>query len=42
MQDALRDMWSSVVTFAPKLVAFLVILIIGWVVAKLIAKAVDK
>ncbi|BBY16944.1 mechanosensitive ion channel family protein [Mycolicibacterium litorale] len=28
--------------FAPKLVAFLVILIIGWILAKLIAKAIDK
>jgi hypothetical protein len=35
-------MWRSVATFAPKLVAFLVILIIGWIVAKLIAKAIDK
>jgi hypothetical protein len=35
-------MWRSVATFAPKLVAFLLILIIGWIVAKLIAKAVDK
>lgn len=42
MEDALRDMWSSVATFAPKLLAFLVILIIGWILAKLIAKAIDK
>lgn len=42
MRDALNDMWRSVATFAPKLVAFLLILIIGWIVAKLIAKAVDK
>ncbi|TFV60285.1 hypothetical protein E4P42_04895 [Mycobacterium sp. PS03-16] len=42
MEDALRDMWRSVANFAPKFVAFLVILIIGWIVAKLIAKAVDK
>jgi hypothetical protein len=35
-------MWSSVANFAPKLVAFLVILIIGWILAKLIAKAIDK
>lgn len=42
MEDALRDMWRSVATFAPKLIAFLVILIIGWIIAKLIAKAVDK
>ncbi|WP_193043664.1 mechanosensitive ion channel family protein [Mycolicibacterium baixiangningiae] len=42
MEDALRDMWRSVANFAPKLVAFLVILIIGWILAKLIAKAIDK
>jgi hypothetical protein len=42
VRDALNDMWRSVATFAPKLVAFLLILIIGWIVAKLIAKAVDK
>jgi hypothetical protein len=35
-------MWGSVLAIAPKLVLFLVILIVGWVVAKLIAKAVDK
>ena len=42
MRDALNDMWREVATFAPKLVAFLLILIVGWIVAKLIAKAVDK
>ena len=42
MEDALKDMWGSVVGFAPKLVAFLVILVIGWIIAKLIGKAVDK
>ena len=38
MQDQLRDMWGSVLAIAPKLVLFLVILIVGWIVAKLIAK----
>ena len=42
MRDALNDMWREVATFAPKLVAFLLILIIGVIVARLIAKAVDK
>lgn len=42
MQDQLRDMWGSVIAIAPKLVLFLIILIVGWIVAKLIAKAVDK
>ncbi|TPG28097.1 mechanosensitive ion channel family protein [Mycolicibacterium hodleri] len=42
MRDALNDMWREVLTFAPKLVAFLLILIIGLIVAKLISTAVDK
>ena len=42
MEDALKDMWRSVVAIAPKLAAFIVILVIGWIVAKLIGKAVDK
>jgi hypothetical protein len=35
------DAWASVVAFVPRLVAFLVILLVGWVVAKLLYKAVD-
>lgn len=42
MEDALRDMWRSVATFAPKLLVFLLILVIGVIVAKMIGKAVDK
>jgi hypothetical protein len=42
MRDQLRDMWGSVLAIAPKLVLFLIILIVGWIVAKLIAKAVGK
>ena len=42
MEDALKDMWRSVATFAPKLAAFILILVIGIIVAKLLAKAVDK
>jgi hypothetical protein len=42
MRDQLRDMWGSVVAVAPKLLLFLLILIVGWILAKLIAKAVDK
>jgi hypothetical protein len=42
MRDQLRDMWGSVIAIAPKLLLFLLILIVGWIVAKLIAKAVDK
>lgn len=42
MRDALNDMWREVLTFAPKLVAFLLILIVGMILAKLISAAVDK
>ena len=41
MDDALQQMWNTVATFVPKLVAFLVILIVGWIIAKLLAKAVN-
>jgi MFS family permease len=42
MREQLENMWGSVLATAPKLVLFLLILIVGWIVAKLIAKAVDK
>ncbi len=42
MQDALKDMWRSVLAIAPKLAVFIVILVVGWIIAKLIGKAVDK
>lgn len=41
-RQSLNDMWSSVLLFVPKLLGFLAILIIGYFVAKLIAKVVDK
>jgi hypothetical protein len=42
MRDQLEEMWGSVLAIAPKVVLFLIILIVGWILAKLIAKAVDK
>ncbi|MFF8960580.1 hypothetical protein [Streptomyces sp. NPDC014894] len=36
------DAWSAVAKFIPKFIAFLAILIIGWFIAKLIARVVDK
>jgi hypothetical protein len=42
VEDALRDMWRSVATAAPKIVVFILILVVGVIVAKLIAKAIDK
>lgn len=42
LSTALTDLWRSVALFVPKFVAFLLILVIGWLVAKAIGKAVDK
>lgn len=40
--QGLTDAWRAVATFLPKLAAFLLILLIGWFVAKAVAKLVDK
>ncbi|MFE2755372.1 hypothetical protein ACFXGA_25550 [Actinosynnema sp. NPDC059335] len=40
--DAAGDALRSVVTFVPKLVGFLVVLLIGWIVARLLRTAVNK
>ncbi|MBO3750919.1 hypothetical protein J5X84_33005 [Streptosporangiaceae bacterium NEAU-GS5] len=37
----LADAWASVVSFVPKFIAFLVILLVGWLIARLLRKAVD-
>jgi hypothetical protein len=42
MREALTTAWVTVADFVPRLVAFLLILLIGWLVARLVAKAVDK
>lgn len=41
-QQGFSDAWSSVATFVPKLAGFLVILLIGWIIAKAVEKIVDK
>lgn len=41
MRDALRDGWATVAQFVPKLVLFLLILIIGIIIAKMIGKALS-
>lgn len=41
MEDALQDALATVATFVPKLLLFFVILIIGFIVAKALAKAVN-
>jgi len=38
--QGIEDAWSDIASFIPKFVGFLIILIIGYFVAKLIAKAV--
>ena len=42
MRDALGNGLATVATFVPKLALFLVILLIGWLVAKALDKGVDK
>jgi hypothetical protein len=41
VQQGLTDAWDSVATFVPKFVGFLVILLIGYIVAKILEKVVD-
>ena len=40
-REGLGDAWASIATFLPKLIAFLLILIIGYFIAKAISKIVD-
>ncbi|MFD1148645.1 mechanosensitive ion channel family protein [Saccharothrix hoggarensis] len=40
--QGVSDAWRAVITFVPKLVGFLLILLIGFFVAKFLAKVVDK
>jgi hypothetical protein len=39
--QGLSNAWSSVAQFVPKFIGFLVILIIGWFVAKVVSRALD-
>lgn len=41
-RQGLGEAWASIATFLPKLVGFLLIVVIGYFVAKAIAKIVDK
>lgn len=41
MSEAWNDAWHSVVVFLPKLAAFLLILVVGWFIAKMLGKVVD-
>ena len=40
--DSLNQFWLQLVHFVPRLLAVVVILFIGWLVAKLIRKAVKR
>ncbi|MGW0909034.1 membrane protein [Streptomyces sp. NPDC002853] len=40
--QGLNDAWSKVAQFVPKLIGFLVVLVIGWFVSKLIARVLDR
>ena len=40
-KNGLGDAWASVATFLPKLIGFLIILVIGYFIAKALAKVVD-
>jgi hypothetical protein len=40
--QAVADAWASVVHFVPKFLLFLVILVVGWVVARFVRKLVDR
>jgi len=42
IQAALRDALSTVAGFVPRLLLFLVILLVGWLIAKALRKVVDK
>ena len=39
--DALTDMWRSVLLFMPRAIAFIVILVVGWLIARAVLKIVD-
>ncbi|NQE90429.1 mechanosensitive ion channel family protein [Nocardia terpenica] len=41
-QQGLSNAWSSVATFVPKFVGFLIILFVGWLVAKAAGKIADR
>lgn len=41
-KDAIRDLWHTLATVGPKIVLFLAILVIGWIVAKLVGRGVEK
>jgi hypothetical protein len=41
-QGGVSDAWTTVATFVPKLVFFFVVLLVGWLIAKALAKITDS
>ncbi len=41
-QQGVSDAWSKVAQFVPKLAGFLVIMLVGWFVSKMIARVLDR
>src|SRR5918992_6270696 len=40
--QGIEDAWSDVATFVPKLIGFLAVLFIGWIVAKFLSRVADR
>ena len=41
LDRGIEDAWSNIASFVPKLVGFLIVLILGWFIAKAIARIAD-
>jgi Conserved TM helix len=41
LRQGLGDAWALVTTFVPKLLGFLLVLLVGWLIAKALSKAVE-
>jgi len=41
LSQGLGDAWALITTFVPKLLGFLIVLLVGWLVAKALSKAVE-
>jgi hypothetical protein len=42
IQEGLTNAWTSIATFVPKLVGFLLILLVGYIIAKVLASIADR
>ncbi len=41
-QQGMSNAWSAIATFVPKFVGFLAIMLVGWIIAKVVAKVADR